>query len=731
VLLKNILKLFLISNFRIQKSEIRNQKSEISNLFLYLVKYPLLMKTIAGLILFFLMICPVIVTSQWTYLNPRPQANRLNDITFTDPQHGIIVGSYGTILMTDDGGKNWAVTGMDSTLNMTCIFYAGNSMVYVSTDNGLILKSYDSGDSWEIMDPGFHIRINSIWFTSEDTGYAAGPAWIMKTADAGDSWTRQAFDPYDEFYSVFFTTPDSGFIAGRGSKIFRTTDAGATWLESYSGSDYDIYSLFFVNSMNGYTCGGYPTLHTTDGGVTWYQIYPESRFMDDNDIYFLDADTGFIVNDYGGIRRTTDGGLSWDGYYDLYASTNAIFFTDNRNGFVVGDYGLIYYTNDAGSYWRSLTTVETHPFDNAFFLDKDTGFVMSFYSRLFKTIDGGDSWTRLKTDEFHDPYYEIVFTDNKTGFIPGENDGIMKTTDGGMSWNYIYTGFDEANSSYSSLCFPSKDTAYIMGHNHVLRSIDAGDTWAEVLIYEPLGYGDMRFFDNNTGVLKYYRDIFHTYDAGQTWEHTTDTAPYGEAYFLNADTGYTLADYGSLQRTLNGGLTWNSIANFPEYGSDVKFIDYYNGYVCGPYGALYKTTDAGQSWTKQVTGTDNDFWFIYMIDTSTVFAGGEGGMILKYESDNLVNTQELLPEKNAISAYPNPFTEDVTIGFYVENPGKAVISVYDLAGKIVHAKSMIYLTPGPKSLNINGNDLPPGIYILTINTGEKQESVKIVKGTEF
>ena len=43
----------------------------------------------------------------WQWLNPKPQANTLNSITFTDPDTGFAVGNSGAIVKTTDGGNTW------------------------------------------------------------------------------------------------------------------------------------------------------------------------------------------------------------------------------------------------------------------------------------------------------------------------------------------------------------------------------------------------------------------------------------------------------------------------------------------------------------------------------------------------------------------------------------------------------------------------------------------------
>ncbi len=48
-------------------------------------------------------------SSQWFWQNPLPQGNNLRGASFVDANIGTVVGDYGTIVRTTDGGNNWTV----------------------------------------------------------------------------------------------------------------------------------------------------------------------------------------------------------------------------------------------------------------------------------------------------------------------------------------------------------------------------------------------------------------------------------------------------------------------------------------------------------------------------------------------------------------------------------------------------------------------------------------------
>jgi hypothetical protein len=47
--------------------------------------------------------------AQWRWENPLPQGNNLRGVSLVDANTGTLVGDYGTIVRTTDGGNNWTI----------------------------------------------------------------------------------------------------------------------------------------------------------------------------------------------------------------------------------------------------------------------------------------------------------------------------------------------------------------------------------------------------------------------------------------------------------------------------------------------------------------------------------------------------------------------------------------------------------------------------------------------
>jgi flagellar hook assembly protein FlgD len=85
-----------------------------------------------------------------------------------------------------------------------------------------------------------------------------------------------------------------------------------------------------------------------------------------------------------------------------------------------------------------------------------------------------------------------------------------------------------------------------------------------------------------------------------------------------------------------------------------------------------------------------------------------------------------------LSAYPNPFADQVTIRFSIFESAATNISVYSLLGQKIRQISYNYFSAGDHQLTWDGrNDagapVPDGIYFIRITSGNQEVTGKILK----
>lgn len=83
--------------------------------------------------------------------------------------------------------------------------------------------------------------------------------------------------------------------------------------------------------------------------------------------------------------------------------------------------------------------------------------------------------------------------------------------------------------------------------------------------------------------------------------------------------------------------------------------------------------------------------------------------------------------KTAIAAYPNPFEKEVNVTIETAASGKAKLTLYTTAGKMLlqHEEQLM---KGASVLHLNLNkSLPSGLYLLTVEQNGKAETLKLIK----
>lgn len=129
----------------------------------------------------------------------------LLDVSFADEQNGIVIGAYGMIFTTSDGGASWS----------------------------------SIGDRLENPD-GFHY--NAICRAGGDLFIAGEMGTLYASADAGASWETLA-SPYEGSFFGVACAADASIVAAMGLKgnVFISRDKGQSWERLDTNTRFPIY----------------------------------------------------------------------------------------------------------------------------------------------------------------------------------------------------------------------------------------------------------------------------------------------------------------------------------------------------------------------------------------------------------------------------------------------------------------------------------------------------------
>ena len=76
--------------------------------------------------------------------------------------------------------------------------------------------------------------------------------------------------------------------------------------------------------------------------------------------------------------------------------------------------------------------------------------------------------------------------------------------------------------------------------------------------------------------------------------------------------------------------------------------------------------------------------------------------------------------------YPNPFNPTTKIVFTIPKAGKVSLKIYDVLGEKIRTLINRKMSDGEHKIKFNALDLPSGIYIYTLRSGNFTASKKMV-----
>ncbi len=78
--------------------------------------------------------------------------------------------------------------------------------------------------------------------------------------------------------------------------------------------------------------------------------------------------------------------------------------------------------------------------------------------------------------------------------------------------------------------------------------------------------------------------------------------------------------------------------------------------------------------------------------------------------------------------HPNPASNDAKLGLLLPKDEEVVAFLSDLRGQFVkQVFPLSNLLAGQHLFNLDMSDLPPGMYLLTAQTGQEKHSIRVVK----
>jgi len=214
---------------------------------------------------------------------PEPVERLYNDVItenlygvhFIDDKNGWIVGSFGTIVVTRDGGKTFTPQRSGVTELLKSVFFLDANNGWIAGVDGIILNTNDGGNTWTRQQTNTVEYIRDIVFVDAQTGFAgARMTSILSTTDGGKSWaSRPIREKLDNRLNRLRWVHGNLWAIGEFGAIFVSRDRGQTWEQKTSNTKLTLTDITFLSERTAVIVGiGGAVLRSDDAGETWVPV---------------------------------------------------------------------------------------------------------------------------------------------------------------------------------------------------------------------------------------------------------------------------------------------------------------------------------------------------------------------------------------------------------------------------------------------------------------------------
>jgi len=297
---------------------------------------------------------------------------------------------------------------------------------------------------------------------------------------------------------------------------------------------------------------------------------------------------------FGGVWKSTDGGLTWTEKTDYEASlSSGALAIDPTNP------NIIYYGTGEATYSGA-----------------------SYYGRgLLKSTNGGATWTNYTANLPSSTYFSRLVirpghSNELLAALGSNSGGLYRSTDAGVTWTRLVAGRTD-----DVVFTPSGDSAYSVGSGIGFRfSTDGGQTFVTQTPVSMQTRNHIAICKTSPNIMYFAHhsssigiNVYKSTDAGATFNQVAVGTNFngGQAWYdfymhVNPfDPNYAYVGSVDIWRTSDGGSTFQNITNGYSGGNvhvDQHNVDFHptdpNQMFCVNDGGVWKSTNRGTNWTN-------------------------------------------------------------------------------------------------------------------------------------
>jgi photosystem II stability/assembly factor-like uncharacterized protein len=396
-------------------------------------------------------------------------------------------------ILVDDSGHYWAIG------------QCGQNVISCSDDGEILVTDISNYSTFQIEVEDQGAGFSSI-ATKDSIAFASlANGQIFYTYDSGNSWNMLEENLPDTSISVIRFLGTDLFVGLNAGGVYKSTDMGNTWQHSSVGlPNVPVISMTSFGSK--LYCGTLiGVFESTDGGAHW------SSFNDGMIHQYLnnlvtDGNTLLGSNDEGAVYRYPGMNSEWPLAAIGLDSQNITSLVSMNNSFFAGTPNGVFGTNDQANTWQLYNNGLTNLNITCLVSDGSNLFAGT-QDGLFMSFDGGINWFPTFND-ISGVIKSLLFTES---FVyVSTNAGLYRSADDGLNSFWI-------SDVGATKMIQHGEVLHAIVDGVVISSFDNGGTWANssegiegLVARKLLPVGSAVFVATNVG-------LYRTYNDGETW----------------------------------------------------------------------------------------------------------------------------------------------------------------------------------------------------------------------
>lgn len=228
---------------------------------------------------------------------------------------GVAVGSFGSILVSDDGGGEWKPASVP-TSGLALLGTAVSAGRCLAVGQGGTVLVADDCRTWRAVEAGTGERLMAVALNRFGLAYAVGAfGTVLRSDDGGRTWSAAALDwsalsptgAEPHLYDVHVGDDASVTLVGEFGLVLQTAN-GADWRVAHSG-EQSLFGLTIVGDKAFAVGQGGLVLASSDRGASWREVPTGASAILTS--VWTDGHGRVVVSGLNTVLQATHGGSDW------------------------------------------------------------------------------------------------------------------------------------------------------------------------------------------------------------------------------------------------------------------------------------------------------------------------------------------------------------------------------------------------------------------------------------